>query len=110
LSITGTPERARIFMRNYFRRVEQANVLFSSYKEGWKTDRGIIYIIFGPPEEVFLVGNREVWEYNNVYYKGRFTFVKSPTIFDPENFVLIRDKNYSDNWYSMIDLWRKARF
>lgn len=110
LSITGTPERARIFMRNYFRRVEQANVLFSSYKEGWKTDRGMIYIIFGPPEEVFLVGNREVWEYKNVYYKGRFTFVKSSTMFDPENFVLIRDKDYSDKWYSMIDLWRKARF
>lgn len=110
LSITGSTERARTFIRNYFRRVEQANVYFSSYKEGWKTDRGMIYIIYGPPEEVFLVGDREVWEYKNVYYNGRFTFVKSATLFDPENFVLIRDKKYSDNWYSMIDLWRKARF
>jgi len=110
LSITGSTDRARTFMRNYFRRVEQANVYFSSYKEGWKTDRGMIYIIFGPPEQVFLVGNREVWEYKNAYYSGSFTFVKSSTLFDPENFVLIRDKKYSDNWYNMIDLWRKARF
>ena len=110
LSITGSADRARTFMRNYFRRVEQANTYFSSYKEGWKTDRGMTFIICGPPQEVYLVGDREVWEYKNAYYTGRFTFVKSSTIFDPDNYVLIRDKAYADTWYQMIDLWRKARF
>lgn len=110
LSITGNTERARIFMRNYFRRVEAANQYFSSYKEGWKTDRGMIYIIYGPPDEVYLFEGREVWEYKNDYLKERFQFVKSATIFDPENFVLIREKGFTDDWYSMIDLWRKARF
>src|SRR5690606_16033435 len=42
LSITKDAERAKTLMRNYFRRVEQANTYFSSYKEGWKTDRGMI--------------------------------------------------------------------
>jgi GWxTD domain-containing protein len=110
LSITGSTDRARTFMRNYFRRVELANTYFSSYKEGWKTDRGMIYIIYGPPQEVYLVGDREVWGYKNVYYTGQFTFVKSSSVFDPENYVLIRDKNFADTWYQMIDLWRKARF
>lgn len=110
ISITGSTDRARIFMRSYFRRVEQANLLFSSYKEGWKTDRGMIYIIYGPPEEVYRLGDREVWEYKNNYFKGRFIFAKAPTLFDPQNFVLIRDRRFTDTWYQLVDLWRKARF
>jgi GWxTD domain-containing protein len=110
LSITGNAERARIFMRSYFRRVESANQYFSSYKEGWKTDRGMIYIIYGTPDEVYLFDDREVWEYKNENLRERFQFVKSATIFDPENFVLIRSKGFTNDWYNMIDLWRKARF
>ncbi|MCS6973483.1 MAG: GWxTD domain-containing protein [Cyclobacteriaceae bacterium] len=110
LDIVGNTERARIFMRSYFQRVEQANRMFTSYKEGWKTDRGMIYIIFGPPEEVYLLGNREIWEYTNANFKGRFTFTRSATLFDPKNYVLIREANMRDNWYNMVDLWRKARF
>ncbi len=110
LSITGNSDRAKIFMRSYFRRVELANVYFSSYKEGWKTDRGMIYIIYGLPQAVYLFGDREVWEYINANFIGKFTFVKAATIFDPENFVLLRDKDYEAKWYEMIDLWRKARF
>jgi GWxTD domain-containing protein len=110
LSITGNTERARIFMRNYFKRVELANHYFSSYKEGWKTDRGMVYIIYGIPDEVYLFENREVWEYKNDYVNQRFQFVKSSTLFDPENYVLIRDKKFAADWYAMIDLWRKARF
>lgn len=110
LSITGNTERARIFMRNYFKRVEAANQYFSSYKEGWKTDRGMVYIIYGAPDEVYLFEDREVWEYKNENIKERFQFVKSATIFDPENYVLIREKSFTNDWYNMIDLWRKARF
>lgn len=110
LSITGNTERARIFMRNYFKRVELANQYFSSYKEGWKTDRGMMYIIYGIPDEVYLFDDREVWEYKNSNLNQRFQFVKSSTLFDPENYVLIRDKKFAADWYNMIDLWRKARF
>lgn len=110
LTITGNSERARTFMRSYFRRVELANQNFSSYKEGWKTDRGMIYIIFGLPEEVYFFDDREVWDYKNDTVNVRFQFVKSPTLFDPDNFVLIRDKKYTNTWYEMVDLWRKTRF
>lgn len=110
LGITGNTERARIFMRSYFRRVELANQFFTSYKEGWKTDRGMIYIIFGLPEQVYRFNDREVWTYKNANFKVTFSFAKSGTIFDPDNFVLIRDKKYQDTWYEVIDLWRNARF
>jgi len=110
LSITGDTERAKNFMRSYFRRVELSNQYFTSYKEGWKTDRGMIYIIFGLPDEVSKLSDREIWSYKNSYFKASFTFAKSGTIFDPDNFVLIREKKYQDTWYQVIDLWRNARF
>lgn len=110
LSITGDTERAKTFMRSYFRRVELANQYFTSYKEGWKTDRGMIYIIFGLPEEVNKTADREVWTYRNSNFKAVFSFAKSGTIFDPDNFVLIRDKKYRDTWFFAVDLWRNARF
>lgn len=110
LSIASDTERARTLMRSYFRRVELANRFFTSYKEGWKTDRGMIYIIFGKPEEVFRFADREVWNYKNERFNVRYTFVRSSSLFDPDNFVLIRDKKYEESWYEVIDLWRNARF
>ncbi len=110
LSITGDAERAKTFMRSYFRRVELANHYFTSYKEGWKTDRGMIYIIFGLPDEVFRLGDRELWNYKSTSIKVNFEFTKSSTVFDPDNYVLIRQKKYQNTWYEVIDLWRNARF
>ena len=110
LGITGNTERAKNFMRNYFKRVEWANLYFTSYKEGWKTDRGMIYILFGLPEEVYKFNDREVWNYKSSSLKASFSFVKSSTIFDPENYVLIREKKFQETWYEKIDLWRNARF
>jgi GWxTD domain-containing protein len=109
LNITQDTDRARRLIRNYFRRVEIVNQLFTSYKEGWKTDRGMIYIIFGPPEQVLKFNDREVWTYKTSF-DVTFNFAKASSIFDPENYVLIRDKKYQQLWYEVIDLWRDARF
>lgn len=110
LSITNDKDRARNLFRSYFRRVEIANEYFTSYKEGWKTDRGMIYIIFGVPDEVYRFTDREVWNYKNEEFKASFNFVKSSTIFDPDNYVLVREKGIRETWYTVIDLWRNARF
>lgn len=109
LSITADEDRARKLIKSYFQRVELANTYFTSYKEGWKTDRGMIYIIFGLPEKVFRFGDREVWQYDNAEVKITFNFTKAPTLFDPDNYVLIRDSRYKERWYQMVDLWRNAR-
>ncbi len=95
-------------MKGYFRRVELANLYFISYKEGWKTDRGMIYLIFGVPDEVSVNDGSETWYYSTT--KSRFTFVKSGSVYDPENHVLLRDKRFMEPWFSTIDLWRKSRF
>jgi GWxTD domain-containing protein len=108
LDITKNTERAKNFMRSYFRRVELTNLYFSAYKEGWKTDRGMLYLIFGLPDEVSRNGQIEMWYYKDI--KERFTFQKSGSIYEPQHFVLLRSGKFAANWYSTIDFWRKSRF
>ncbi len=45
-----TPENE--FKEEHYRRIAYANEHFSSGIPGWKTDRGRIYIIWGPPDEI----------------------------------------------------------
>ncbi len=40
------------FREEHYRRIAYANEHFGSGKAGWKTDRGRIYIIHGPPTEI----------------------------------------------------------
>ncbi len=108
LNITNDKERASNFMKGYYRRVELANLYFSSYKEGWKTDRGMIYLIFGLPDEVSVSDGSENWYYKAS--KTRFTFVKSGSVYDPDNYILLRDKKFSTIWFSTVDMWRKSRY
>lgn len=53
----------------YYRRINFANDNFSHYVEGWKTDRGMVFIILGSPNNVdrhpFDYDSKpyEIWEY-----------------------------------------------
>ena len=40
------------FKEEHYRRIAYANEHFASGKPGWMTDRGRIYIVFGPPDEI----------------------------------------------------------
>ena len=64
-------------MEDYYRRADYANKNFSHYIEGWRTDMGMVYMIFGPPNNVerhpFDLDSKpyEVW----VYYDLNYYFV-----------------------------------
>jgi GWxTD domain-containing protein len=45
----GTPENE--FKEEHYRRIAYANEHFAAGVPGWKTDRGQIYITYGPPDE-----------------------------------------------------------
>lgn len=57
------------YMEEYYSRVEYANKHFSHYQPGWKTDMGMVFIIFGSPNNVerhpFDIDSKpyEVWSY-----------------------------------------------
>lgn len=112
LELTNSPDRAKNIIKNYFDHVEQANALFTTYKSGWKTDMGMIYIIFGPPDEVLKTVNGQSWHYFSLPQLPsiQFDFVKTETAFSTAHYVLIRDKKFTNAWYRTIDLWRKGRF
>lgn len=39
-------------MNEYYRRVAFSNAHFSGFRDGWKTDMGMIFILFGSPDDV----------------------------------------------------------
>jgi len=59
-------------MEEYYRRIAFSLEAFSVVQEGWKTDRGMIYILFGPPDEIqrgpFELDRKpyQVWEYYHI--------------------------------------------
>ncbi len=40
------------FKEEHYRRLAYANEHFAAQKPGWKTDRGRIYIVYGPPDKI----------------------------------------------------------
>lgn len=57
------------FMEEYYSRVEYANQHFSHYIPGWRTDMGMVFILFGSPNNVerhpFDIDSKpyEIWSY-----------------------------------------------
>ncbi len=63
----------------YYRRIEYANQNFSHYTEGWRTDRGMVFITLGTPDNVerhpfdYDAKPYEVWDYYQ--FNRSFVFV-----------------------------------
>ncbi len=66
-------------LEEYFARVDYANEKFKAHRDGWKTDMGMVFIIFGAPDNIdrhpFELGSPpyEVWDYYMI--NRRFIFV-----------------------------------
>ena len=97
-------EAAAAAIRIYYRSIKQANELFTTYKEGWKTDRGMIYVIFGNPDRVFRENNKEIWLYKDI----KFEFKIVSNLFEPNMYVLLRNKGYEKLWIKKITNIRSA--
>lgn len=111
INLARNPETAKELIRNYFRMVEFSNILFTDFKEGWKTDRGMVYIVMGPPQEVNFYLDREVWSYAGMdaSSKIRFTFARAKTILSPHFYTLNRSRAYQPVWFKNISQWRSGR-
>lgn len=72
-------ERNEYFI-NYMQRINTANERYSALgKDGWKTDKGRVYLIYGEPSEIERFPNQtetkpyEYWRYDNI--EGGVIFV-----------------------------------
>lgn len=68
---------------SYLKRVAEANLRFKeAYREGWKTDRGRIFIVYGSPNDIerfpFEIQNKsyEIWSYNTDKGDGECVFIE----------------------------------
>ena len=100
-------------LRQYYERIEEANRLFTAYKAGWKTDRGMVYVVFGVPGYVERTIEGEVWHYDYTEQDpaGRFVFER-PLAYgtgDPfGHLVLVRRPAYEQAWTRAIARWRRG--
>lgn len=107
--VAGDPVRAKSLVSRYYKNVQESNTYFTSYKEGWKTDRGMIYTIFGPPDMVYFSERSETWTYKDTWQMTglEFVFVNQPSIYSENHYVLQRKGEYRNPWFLGIENWRK---
>ncbi|HXC03269.1 MAG TPA: GWxTD domain-containing protein [Bacteroidia bacterium] len=111
LDLAGNEDRAKELISQYYNRVQDANRYFTSYTEGWRTDRGMVYLIFGPPPVVNKSANAETWIYSGKHYSSylTFTFEHRNNRFTSNDFVLTRDPMYKAPWYKAVEAWRQGK-
>lgn len=114
LSNVGSMERARQVISLYYDRVEQANKQFTTFKEGWKTDQGMVYILFGPPWYETTRLNRLQWSYSynrsDPNYNYLFVRQRAPSEHFPFNhYLLRRSQNYFTIQYQQVQRWKTGQ-
>lgn len=111
IGLTKDEDQAKKLIREYFKQIEFANILFTDFKEGWKTDRGMVYTVMGPPNEVSFKLNGEIWSYliANSNSKITFTFARVKNILTPNYYILNRSRSLQPEWFKSITLWRSGQ-
>lgn len=106
----GSVDKAKMLVSAYYNRVETANQLFTSYMEGWKTDRGIMYVVLGPPSEVYRTAYQETWIYGNPSsaLPYTYTFTRVNNLFSENDFALVRSNTYRYGWSKAVETWRNG--
>lgn len=110
LSNIKNSRKAQDVIALYYGRVEEANKQFSNFKEGWKTDMGMMYILFGSPWYTFNSLNRVKWSYS--YDLNDFEtnfFFEAPSMknktFPFDSYLLLRNQQYFNIQYQQIQKW-----
>ncbi len=102
---------ARFAIDLYYSRVEEANKYYSSYKEGWKTDLGMIHILFGPPRYSYSTIDYIHWSYSVDRYAPRYNYYfmkerRRSNVFPFVLYLLDRSKSQlKENEYIVLDKW-----
>lgn len=117
----GNINKSRELIRIYYTRILYSNYYFTSFKEGWRTERGMIYTIYGPPDKVYKNSEEESWGYRRPVLKsswgGRvhlkeeylfFNFRVRKSKFSDNDFYLSRSETLVTYWDKAIASWRKG--
>lgn len=100
------------FFRKYLQRIELCNDKYTSMgKQGWKTDRGRVYLLYGEPTEIERYPNQletrpyEIWHYNELEGGVYFVFADITGFSD---YQLVnstkRGELRDDNWQRRVQV------
>lgn len=111
LQFAGSAEEARVLIRTYYGRVHEANVHFSGVREGWLTDRGMVYIVFGHPDRTRRDRYGETWIYGEEGDVNAliFRFSKRSAGDDFNVYELERYPGFRSPWEAMVSSWRRGK-
>lgn len=121
VKIGGNIDKSRELIRIYYTRVQYSNFYFTSFKEGWRTERGMIYIIYGPPDKVYKSAEGESWGYLKPAVRSRwgtrfvasdeylfFNFRQTDGAFSDNEYYLSRSETLVTYWDQAIASWRRG--
>jgi GWxTD domain-containing protein len=107
---TEDSDRAKRTQLVFTRRVEEANRRFGGTREGFLTDRGMMYLILGEPNRISRRDDREIWVYgeDRTSFMTVLTFdrVHSPPL--SPDYILKRGPLLKPLWYRAVDTWRSG--
>jgi len=111
LKMGNSVEKSRELIRIYYNRVTYSNLYFTSNKEGWKTDQGMIFILFGPPSRIQMTGDGESWYYfvrrgGNIV---EFRFKRVQDAFSDQNMIWQKTPESQTLRNEAIRSWRNGK-
>ncbi len=104
------PSKNNVGRTDYIKRVAYANENFrAGTREGWQTDRGRVYIMYGNPDEIDRHPNEtdskpyEIWSYDSLEGGVSFDFIDR-TGFGDYSLVNSTERNeiHDDNWQQYL--------
>ncbi|HEV2446390.1 MAG TPA: GWxTD domain-containing protein, partial [Candidatus Sulfopaludibacter sp.] len=96
----GTPENE--FKTEHYRRIAYANDRFAAGVPGWKTDRGRIYITYGPPDEIEDHGKGGTGTFP--YQQWRYRFIEGV---GKDVIIEFVDPTYTGEYHMTMDATEK---
>ncbi|MEM9996627.1 MAG: GWxTD domain-containing protein [Bacteroidota bacterium] len=113
-TLIGDRRVAANLLRLYYERIEEANQRFSTVKPGWQTDRGLLYVLLGPPGYVQPELDGETWLYGNGLRQdaAAFRFRQATDFGQPPGwrpYLLDRQAAYEGVWATYVGRWRRGR-
>ncbi|MEX0987566.1 MAG: GWxTD domain-containing protein [Bacteroidales bacterium] len=111
LNRSDTRDRSRELIRVYYNRVLYSNLYFTADREGWKTDRGMVFMLFGPPDRMKDSGSEQRW-----YYISRrqgkvieFVFERKQGIYSNHDLTWRKNLETMQYWSAAVSSWRSGK-
>ncbi|MEX0982854.1 MAG: GWxTD domain-containing protein [Bacteroidales bacterium] len=111
LQRASSMERSKELIRVYYNRVLYSNLYFTESREGWKSDRGMIFILLGPPDRMRDTGTEQRWYYIS-RRQGRvveFVFERKPGAHSNHDLVWMKSNEALQQWSAAVSSWRSGK-